>query len=365
MEGIKGKEFYHQLEGFRGIAILLVLISHFIVIHYFPKLIPLNLGFLGVNLFFVLSGFLITEILLKESRSGQSRKVILKNFFAKRGLRIFPIYFLSILLLILLGVPGLMEQLFWIITYTVNIKENFFGGQDKLFMHIWSLCVEEQFYMFWPFLILFVPKQYLLGLFLAVISSAIIFRFSVSFFLVPGFGSLNHSFPLACLDALALGGLLAYLKMEKPGFYEALARMKVVPFILLFFFYLISFFLPHESFLTQTLERFIAGLIGFFLVAFCAVGRLDYFGKLLQNKFLCYLGKISYGIYLYHWLLYFLLKEGFIDIWAGLDFGVFQILKYHQYLGVFVVFSTLSVLAASFSFYLVEKPILQLKKRYG
>ena len=121
------RSFYPYIEGFRGLAVLLVLLSHWLIIEYFPNFTFLKLGFLGVNFFFVLSGFLITEILLIEIHNKVKSKTILKNFFAKRTLRIFPIYYLTIIVLALFNVRESVNLLPWTLTYSLNIGQNWYA----------------------------------------------------------------------------------------------------------------------------------------------------------------------------------------------------------------------------------------------
>ena len=147
------------LDGLRGIAILLVLIHHLTI--YRPEggldswiaAVPL-FGWCGVNLFFVLSGFLITGILLDTRDSP----VFYRSFFARRVLRIFPLYygvlFLGFVLApLLLPMPDAYgRHQLWLWTYLANFAMPF-GKGEPAFSHFWSLCVEEQFYLVWPFLV--------------------------------------------------------------------------------------------------------------------------------------------------------------------------------------------------------------------
>src|SRR5882672_10627261 len=136
------------LDGVRGIAILLVILFHY---GY------LGCGWIGVQLFFVLSGYLITSILLQER--SQSLGAYLKRFYWRRSLRIFPLYYLY--LLVLLGTylalkipPAFSDQWIYLFTYTYNVRQvlpNYDGSQ--LLIHLWSLSVEEQFYLIWPLLV--------------------------------------------------------------------------------------------------------------------------------------------------------------------------------------------------------------------
>ncbi|MGB3153347.1 MAG: acyltransferase, partial [Chitinophagaceae bacterium] len=145
------KKYYPALDGMRGIAILFVIFHHnfeFISYSFF--------GWLGVDLFFVLSGFLITDILL----NTLNQQNFLRNFYIRRVLRIFPLFYLAILVFLYL-LPNILttspdvsyytKNQFWLWTYLQNwlfIFKEPYG--DKILLHTWSLAVEEQFYIIWP-----------------------------------------------------------------------------------------------------------------------------------------------------------------------------------------------------------------------
>src|SRR5687767_14913517 len=159
------RPYYPALDGLRGVAILLVVIYHnfgFISQSYF--------GWLGVDLFFVLSGFLITDILLRTVNDPK----FLSNFYMRRVLRIFPLYYASLLLFLFIVAPLTSDKIEWnyyqenqvyLWTYLQNwlyiFKE---PGSAAILNHYWSLAVEEQFYIFWPLVILLLKKpKYLLA----------------------------------------------------------------------------------------------------------------------------------------------------------------------------------------------------------
>lgn len=162
------------LDGLRGLAILIVMAFHFRWIFLnrtdlFSRLMFQGLGFgwMGVDLFFVLSGFLITGILL-DSRGSPS---YFRAFYGRRFLRIFPLYYLA--LLVVLGVgPALLRAFhhpylwqamnpLWYVFYIANWQPGFHGALDPMLGHFWSLCIEEQFYIVWPALLWLTPKRWL------------------------------------------------------------------------------------------------------------------------------------------------------------------------------------------------------------
>ncbi len=202
-------KYIPQLDGLRGLAVLSVIFSH-----WFPASFQGGIawGVLGVQLFFVLSGFLITSILANARRHGAdpaSRRWVLKSFYARRFLRIFPLYYAVVLLMALAGIFSVRETLWWHLTYTSNIY--FFMAQDWYgpVAHFWSLAVEEQFYWLWPWVILYVPQRYLIGAVSALAVSVPALRLLTAIFM-PNVIFVTM-LPFAASDALAGGALLALI----------------------------------------------------------------------------------------------------------------------------------------------------------
>jgi peptidoglycan/LPS O-acetylase OafA/YrhL len=357
-------KFYPRLEGLRGFSIVLVMISHYIIIMNFPQLKFLNFGFWGVNLFFVLSGFLITGILLRATESGESHPSILKGFYARRVLRIFPIYYLTILLLFLFRVDNSQTLLPYLVTYTLNLGNIWWNIGNSVTMHFWSLCVEEQFYLFWPVLLIKTPKKYHLLLLILIVISSVVLRAIYQLSGGPGLETFGHSFTFSCMDSLGAGGLLAYLQLHRAGLFRKIQQHWVLPTIsAVTVFIVIARTFPEESFVFQTFGRLLCSVTGFFLLATGVSGKESLWGRFMGNNWLRYLGRISYGVYIYHWILFFLLDHPFKKWWGGLNFGPLHKLTYNTWIGEFLFFSLLSVVVASFSYYIVEKPFLQLKGR--
>lgn len=363
------RSFYPNIEGFRGLAVLLVLFSHWFVIAYFPSFIFLKLGFLGVNFFFVLSGFLITEILIIELYNKVNKTKIIKNFFARRVLRIFPIYYLAIIALALFNVEKSIELLPWTLTYALNIGQNWFVNPGKLFMHIWSLCVEEQFYIIWPFVLILTHKTKLFKVILAFIVFLLVFKGSIYLFGFNNYKSINHGSLFAAIDALALGGLLAYFKSYKINVWKRICDLSQLWIVfLLFSFWGISYIIEDISFISTVFMRIIAAVIAVLIIA-KSISRNKFVLKgLLRTRLFMFIGKISYGVYLYHWFVSYLLLDYFNTMWSTIDFGYFgplEIIKYHRYLGSFIFFFVITIALASLSFYLIEKPLLKLKRHFN
>lgn len=164
-----------ELDGLRGVAVLLVVAWHYLDTFSSPWLTPFRLGWTGVDLFFVLSGFLIGGILL----DNRDRRSYLKPFYGRRIHRIFPLYYAWVALVLLLHMPADAPR--W--SYAVFAQNFFIGARptwDTLWIgHTWSLAIEEQFYLVAPLLIRFVPLGALPWLGAAVIAGAPVFRMSM------------------------------------------------------------------------------------------------------------------------------------------------------------------------------------------
>jgi peptidoglycan/LPS O-acetylase OafA/YrhL len=170
-----------ELDGLRAFAVLAVIVEHAFGIRWaqtrFETWSP---GNVGVRLFFVLSGFLITGILLSGRRdaedTGASKRSVWTAFYLRRSLRIFPLAYAAIALACIAGAPTIRQHLGWYVTYT----ENFLFARQYSFepplSHFWSLAVEEQFYLIWPVVMLLVPETWLLPLILCSIGGAMLSR---------------------------------------------------------------------------------------------------------------------------------------------------------------------------------------------
>jgi peptidoglycan/LPS O-acetylase OafA/YrhL len=206
-----------QLDGLRAFAVLAVLMHHLGEV-YFDH--PMGVAAVyGVKLFFVLSGFLITGILLRAAdkvHGGQTSVFqAMKRFYARRTLRIFPLYYTVVLVCCVLNVTPAREVVGWLLSYTLNIKMAGQGWYEATFAHFWSLCVEEQFYVTWPWLVLFVPARWRLRLVFSMLLVAPLLRIA---YVLSGYtlmtGLATYISTLMCLDSLGTGALLAILSHQ-------------------------------------------------------------------------------------------------------------------------------------------------------
>lgn len=257
---------YKQIDGLRFFAVFAVVFHHMCAYPILGKFPP---GPFGVNLFFVISGFLITEILLKAKISNPDPITVLKAFFLRRVLRILPLYYLYILIC-LYFVPDLTRDFSpWLTTFTVNI---WISWKNSLafwyFTHLWSICLEEQFYILWPFLILLFPLKKIKYLFLSMILIAMAYRAWNTFFIV-GYDLYNYTMLPTALDCFGAGALLAYLKLIEPELLKKLLKHRYVIPAAFLTSILINIF--GTTMLQQSLSRALTAIIAFYLIGLSAL----------------------------------------------------------------------------------------------
>jgi peptidoglycan/LPS O-acetylase OafA/YrhL len=350
-----------QLDALRAFAVAAVLIHHFVGNHLPPVVDWISWGFVGVRLFFVLSGFLITGILLRSrstaEASGESRMFVTRQFYIRRFLRIFPLYYLVIGILAVIGLPPVREVLVWLLTYTFNIQISIQGWFPENISHLWSLAVEEQFYVIWPWLVLFVPRRWLIPSTLAMIALGPCFRAYAVF--TDTNEVATYCLTFSALDALGLGSLLAIASDR--GFsterLHTFFRRYALPIGLAGVVIL-------EALISTKIEW--RGYVIFFdtamalcfcwLVSAAASGFRGRIGALLESGPLIYCGKITYGIYMYHLFMPVLLAKIFSLFGA----------KYPGLGWLNLMYATVATLIiASLSWYLFEQPINNLKRYFS
>lgn len=356
-----------QLDGIRFIAVALVLVDHLI-----PGFIPY--GPLGVTVFFVLSGFLISRILLLsrakfEGQPGGFRKYLTK-FLIRRTIRIFPVYYLCILVLWLLDVPPVRDHLSWLVFYGTNIYIAYFQTWMGSVDHFWSLAVEEQVYLFFPFFLFFVPRNSIL------ISLALMGLFSIAlraYFYYSGQPwFVSYVSMPACLDSFAIGGFMAWLQLYKMDLFKKIFS-KSWPVLVgalawgLLHYYSHFFASTKYNFANVVADRFVSSIFCFFLIGRGVMGYTGIIGSFLENGISVYLGKISYGIYLYHNFVYNHYHSGPNHPVTRLLKKTYELLPELQGSVVFefTVVVVLTIFVAAISWEYFEKPINALKDKFA
>lgn len=328
-----------SLNGLRALCILCVLSAHIQIINL--RLPNGPGGQIGVNVFFVISGFLITLLLLKEETATGT--VSLKNFFIRRSLRIFPVFYFLLLVYFVLQIAGVLNigRSSWLssITYT---KYFFLKGQDDWETgHVWSLSVEENFYLIWPLVFVYL-KRFRVVFAVAVIVAVPMVRLLSNL-------SAMHLFTRA--DALMWGCLFALYYQNIIKFITTKpAAFLFIPFMVLGFCLISKKFIsdrnPNVHVVAAILGSYgaITNVCIGFIIAISITFRNNIYFAFLNSSPMDYLGKLSYSIYLWQ-QLFFSKKVGLL---AQLPVNLICIL------GISVA-----------SYYLVEKPFLRLKDKFS
>lgn len=345
-------KYYKALDGVRGMAALMVMWFHFnwpqgsFLLNGIKK--TATFGQTGVTLFFVLSGFLITRILLV----GKNDPHYFSNFYIRRSLRIFPLYYLF-LVLFYFALPFIQhtpiapfnEQVYYW-TYLQNFCDTF-GWKTIGPKHFWSLAVEEHFYLFWPLVIFYLDHKNIKRVIVSLVGLSLLLRIVL---LHNGYGVFFFTF--TNLDALSLGALMAVLESEGKlhGRFNR-AFLKVVAFG--GFPVMIGLWMIYGgagNIVIQAIKPLF--IVSFYYWVICSVVLSrpgDLLNRFFSSRFLVFTGKISYGLYVFHPLVYELL--------AGTPLGR----STPVYLGSCVV---ISFGVAILSFNLYEKQFLKLKDRF-
>lgn len=381
-------KYFPSLDILRFLAFMLVFVSHASLYFGYKNLSPkwtefreifLTHGDLGVTFFFVLSGFLITYLLMSEKH--QNGEINIKKFYMRRLLRIWPLYFITIFITVFL-LPYFVNLLKIGDFLPFNIFENlqsypwyvFFVGNFNMFLNqpptvtlaiLWSICVEEQFYLLWPLIVRFVKQKYLPTLLISVIFLATIYRFVYAF----DYNTIKYS-TFSVMSDIAIGCLVAWLFFEKSKLTTWAKNLNHIKAFFLYYSSLIILILSrsfiydiHQLWLKKTLiaiEPVIFAILFAFIISRLA-GLRDSFvtGKHPIQKMFVYLGQISYGLYCYHMIV---LVAVMSMLYNGGYKTIYQSVP--QLLAVFFLTLIISIICAVVSYHFIERNILKFKKNF-
>jgi peptidoglycan/LPS O-acetylase OafA/YrhL len=347
-----------ELDGLRALAVTFVMYDHWAPPRFnVESNFGISLSALGVHLFFVLSGFLITGILLgcrDRARIGERISLApLRTFYARRILRIFPAYYVLLAILFALGVPPVRQALAWQAAYLSNVYACL-GHPLGWVSHFWSLSVEEQFYLVWPWIIVYAPDRWLERIVLSSIAVGALSRLA----LFPIFGGTLRTFilPFACLDSLGVGAWLAVIERRSDTeCYRSHARWlgrialaAILPMAVVYWLFRRGSILPAVV-LGVTFQ---APMLGW-IVLRASRGESNSCFAYLRSWPLVWLGQISYGVYLFHAFMPSLVRRSP------------KIIAYaaSQHTASMMVLSFLfTVIAAQISWMLIEGPMNGLKR---
>ena len=364
-DGHKRLEKFPAFDGFRGIGVLIVVFSHF------PDVVDSGLysvawklnqvsriGYVALDIFFVISGFFITRLLLRERL--KTGRISFSTFYARRALRIFPIYYLTIFVCYFLFNFGAWDTLS-LLTYTFNFYHPFHPAPHPL-EHTWSLSVEEQFYFFWPLLILLVPPRWLPMVTgrvipLLALASGVAMALSIGSSNSALSGDIVYMSISTRMLSLSLGGWLAVREFEN----RPLRGWPCLVLVVVALVILLLDRVGRESGIiaSQGIYWTIA-LLAYAMVSVAFVSTMVFDKGVVQRWTTAFLsmpilrglGQISYALYLYHLPVLFLLglNDGAL---AGVKVTVAQT----------AVALGITIALAIVSFYAIEHPLQSMREK--
>lgn len=348
-----------QLDGIRAIAVTLVLLVHCVmvpsqgVLGWILRNVLSN-GWIGVDLFFALSGYLITSILLR----ARTRPHYFRNFYARRFLRIFPPYYAVVAILVAAAawLPfGALRPAWPYLTYTSNLYLVFAHWEWRPLGHTWSLAIEEQFYLFYPILVLRVSKPRLRHLLWAVIALSPLVRVITNAMTFPA----ASAFTTFCrLDVLAMGALVAIEFEGRTEISDRAARLLRLAFGALLTASALLFVtkqLDAKLVLFNAVALTIIEATAALSICVAVAAPLPYLDRMLRLPLAVGMGRISYGIYLFHYPIWRIVewqaKARMADTWSRMA----------------VIAATsigLTIAVSVLSWFTFERPILRLKRHF-
>ncbi len=369
---MKKSEYFENLDGLRFICFLSVFFYHSFhtnsetvknsPIYSFIKNDIFGNGNLGVNFFFVLSGFLITFLLIQEKKD--KGKINIKNFFIRRSLRIWPLFYLCVAfgflifpaLKTLLGqIPNETANPFYYISFLNNF-DNINNGQpdSSILAVLWSVAIEEQFYLIWPFILLIFPTKRYWVPFSSIIVLSLIFRFFNNNDII------YEIHTLSCIGDMAVGAFGAWVILENNKVKIKFQKLNKVYIFLIYalvlMVYLFRIELLQQNFLLKIAERIIIAVI-FLLVILEQNYSHNSFFKLANYRLITQFGKMSYGFYCLH----------FIGILISVTLTNKLIYTPNLWQVIFldtIIALVLTLILGKISYRFIESPFLKMKNNF-
>jgi peptidoglycan/LPS O-acetylase OafA/YrhL len=306
---------------------------------------------LGVDFFFLISGFLITYLLLVEKEN--TGHISIGKFYVRRILRIWPLYFLIIGLTYFIckatesPEPHYLGTIFFVNNFETISRH----AMDYPFVHFWTLSIEEQYYLLWPLVLTIVPKEKLMYAFVTLIGIALAYKIALAVYSENAFYTVYYH-TLTRGDAIVIGAVLALIHKQKPIVMNVSGAWRLRAYAALLLSLILWVGVSDRSWFELVLVRYIF-LAGF---AFLMLNYLFNPGAKLafaKKNFLHYIGKISFGIYVYHNIL--------------LPFVVKRMYKWEMESAIvfWLIYIVIVLLVSVLSYELLEKRILRLKDRFA
>jgi peptidoglycan/LPS O-acetylase OafA/YrhL len=334
-----------ELDGVRGLAVGLVVLHHWTPIGH-----QVGLGNIGVQLFFVLSGFLITGILLDLRRAHDdgriTRRALLARFWESRAARILPVVMVTLVAVYLAGDRfEKRHDMLWHFGFASNVLFFQRGAFDSSLSHFWTLAVEQQFYLLWPVLVLTIARARLEAAILALVALAPLSRLALHAAGYQAFAQFNV-LPFANFDSLGMGALMAvWARLPREA---AAPRRRLLSWVGLAS---VAAIIVNRAAVQApaNLEQTLFALVFAWIVALAAEGLPGIAGRAMGSRFMVALGMVSYGVYVYH---------VFAPRAVGAAMRAADVpLEYQGGIALFVASAVVTGAAAAVSWFAMEHPI--------
>jgi peptidoglycan/LPS O-acetylase OafA/YrhL len=355
INSVKKKDGYvPEFDGLRAVAALGVMVEHYLLFSGLPVLsyVGDRLGRTGVDMFFALSGYLITGILMRCRGLEPTQRVTttLRQFYARRFLRILPLYYLVVAIFAVVGPIHIRDKLPWLLTYTVNFGKYFSPRGWFPLNHFWTLAVEEQFYIGWPFLILFCTPKTILRVCVIGIAVSPLSRIILS--CAGAKPDVIAQLTFSCLEPLALGAAFAVLQAGRRPINRLIRFSILAGGISSLLVLLLSSDAVFSIFSRTAYAFFFAGLVAA-IPSYSGAAALRFF----RIRPLLYLGRISYGLYVWHVPVIWLTTGELVNL-PGFSPGANRVCN-------FFVMVAMTILISALSWHFFEKPLNSLKRKFS
>jgi len=367
------KTYFENLDGLRFLCFLSVFFFHsfhsdfeYIKDNELYNLVKVHIfgdGNIGVNFFFVLSGFLITYFLIEEKKKNY--QIDLKKFWMRRVLRIWPLFYFCVffgffVFPIIKSAFGQTPDESASIWYYLTFLNNFdFINKDlpdaSILGVLWSVAIEEQFYLLWPVILYLLPVRRFWIAFSSIIAISLAFR---AFYDVP---KMHEYHTLSCIGDMAIGSFGAWLIIVKPRVKDLFIYLKRSQILLVYAVFLMIFFfreeLLHSTYLVRIFERSIIAVVALFVILEQNYARNSFF-KLSRFRTISKLGTITYGLYCLQFIG--ILFATNITKLFGVNTELWQVLLLETAIAL-----TATILLGKLSYHYLEKPFLRLKDKFA
>lgn len=366
------KVFFKNLDGLRFLCFLSVFFFHSFYTeidsiksqsaYYFVKKDIFGNGNLGVNFFFVLSGFLITYLLILEKNANG--KINLGKFWMRRILRIWPLFYFCVAFGFMIF-PYLKQLLgqnsaetanpLYYFTFLNNFDFIRHGADASMLSVLWSVAIEEQFYLFWPLILYFIPVRRYWIPFLLIIIGTLVFR-------TVYYNEMLHEYhTFSCIGDMTIGAFAAWMYLQQEKFRLWIANVPKLAILCAYLAFAAVFFfrdeLVYQHYIIRIAERSCIAL----LIAFIILEQnfaLNSLFKMGNLRWISRMGKITYGLYCLHFIAILIAIKitGFLDFNASL----WQVMIIETLLAL-----VLSIIIAQVSYRFFETPFLKLKDKFS